>query len=474
MIDDRTLAGILDEFRHRHRVPGVAVAAFDRDGPHPTVARGVRSLDEPSARLRPDTLFRVYSVTKSLTATLVAQLADDGLVHLDEPVVETLPEFRLRGNAGTATVTLRHLLSHRAGFIPDAVAHDGCGRDPDAIAETARAEPARTPLVGAPGQVYSYSNLGFTIAGRVAEVRTRRPFHTLFQERIAGPLGMTRTTHDPAVAMTYPLLQHHVDRDGTLQVAHAPWIAAKHAPSSQCWSTVDDMARFGALHLADGRCAAGRLISARGTRRLRQPHADVRLDIDLRYGLGLYLGPHDPGGARFGHEGFYDGMWCKLLCVPDAGVGLVWADNRGDELRDARYQAIDTILAALGAGEPDWRRPGATRSLSDPPGGLFERPASGTGLRLQPHGERLMVSSAGQDLALEPVAPDVWGIDADPDAAPPWRAHAGSRRISLGAVRDPEGEVCHVLLNGLPYRRGNGHTGTIRTVARGTSVAAAA
>src|SRR6185369_17841549 len=95
---------------------------------------------------------------------------------------------------------------------------------------------------------------------------------------------------------------------------------------------------------------------------LRRPHADVRLDVDLRYGLGLYLGPWDDGVARFGHEGFYDGMWCKLLCVPAAGVGLVWADNRGEELREARYAVIDDILAGLGAGPGDWRRQDPARA----------------------------------------------------------------------------------------------------------------
>ncbi|MGN9910044.1 serine hydrolase domain-containing protein [Phytohabitans sp. LJ34] len=466
MIDERALAEVVDDFRARHRVPGVAVATFDPSGPLATVARGQRSVEEPSAPMRPDTLFRVYSVTKSLTATLIVQLAGEGVVDLDEPVVETLPRFRLRGDGGTARVTLRHLLSHQAGFIPDAVTHDGCGRDPGAIGEAAHAEPARTPLVGAPGQVYSYSNLGFTVAGHVAEVRGQRAFHDLFRERVAEPLGMTRTTHDPAVAMTYPLLQHHVDRDGALRLAHAPWVAAKHAPSSQCWSTVEDMARFGAMHIAGGRCATGSLVSPRLLEEAHRPHADVRLDIDLRYGLGFYIGPRDPAAARFGHEGFYDGMWCKLICVPAAGIGLVWADNRGDELRDPRYRAIDTILAALGAGAADWRRTTGWPDGAGPPDGVFERPASGAGLLLRTRGDRLLVTATDRELALEPVAADVWATPAAPDAAPPWRSHAGSRRVSLGAVRDPGGDVCHVLLNGLPYRRRARQTGTIRTAGR--------
>jgi CubicO group peptidase (beta-lactamase class C family) len=453
MTSNRTLTALLDEYRHEHHVPGVAVATFDASGPTDTAASGLTSLDEPDRPLRPDTVFRIWSVTKTLTATLAAALAGDGVLDLDEPVTETLPEFRLRGRAGSAEVTLRHLLSHRAGFIPDAVSHERGSRDPSAIEATAAAEPPRTPLVGRPGQVYSYSNLGFIVAGHVIQVRAGRPFGQIWDERLGRPLGMERTTHDPAVAMTYPLLQHHVGDPAALRVGHLPWLAAKHAPSSQCWSTVTDMARLGALHLADGAGPAGPLAGELDIRQQRRPHADVRLDIDLRYGLGLYLGPWDGDQARFGHEGFYDGMWCKLLCVPAAGVGLVWADNRGEELREARYRVIDEILAGLGVAPGRWQR---TDDSADPDGveGAYERPASGAGLRLEYRAGRLLVQAADRHVALDPVAADVWATPADDRARPPWRAHAGSRRISVGAVRDePGATACHVLLNGLPYRR---------------------
>jgi hypothetical protein len=146
-------------------------------------------------------------------------------------------------------------------------------------------------------------------------------------------------------------------------------------------------------------------------------------------------------------------MWCKLLCVPAAGVGLVWTDNRGEELRDARYRVIDDVLAGLGVGPGQWRR---TVGNVDPTGveGAYERPASGAGLRLESRADRLLVHAADRHVELEPVAADVWAIPADDRAHPPWRAHAGSRRISVGAVRDEPGSAaCHVLLNGLPYRR---------------------
>ncbi|MEH0935389.1 serine hydrolase domain-containing protein [Micromonospora psammae] len=449
MIGDRELTEALQDFRIKNDVPGAMAVVFDRDGPLAAAATGLRSVEEPDAALRPDTVFRVYSTAKTLTATLAAALVGTGELDWNEPVAATLPDFRLRRPHDTPAVTVRHLLSHRAGFIPDMVLHDGCGRDPDAVAVAARVEAARTPLVGRPGQVYSYSNLGFTVAGHLMERRTGTAFDRLFAERVADPLGLTRTTHDPAVAMTYPLLQHHRFDAGSVRVVHEPRVAAKHAPSSQCWSTVLDLARLGAAHLAADR-------TARGLGELRRPQADVRLDVDLHYGLGLYLGPRAGGVLRFGHEGFYEGMWTKLLCCPASGIGLAWADNRGEELREARYQVIEDLLAELGGPPPDWTRPAPTAALGLPPEGRYERPASGSGLRLVSNGANLDIITGDRTVSVRPVAADVWAAAATlaDRAAPPWRPHAGSDRISLGAVRDDHtGEVTHVLLNGLPYRR---------------------
>lgn len=457
MLNEATIQAALESFQGNHDVPGVAVATFDAAGPVAAAARGVRSLDEPEAPMRPDTVFRVYSVAKSLTATLVAQLVDAGAADWDEPITEALPGFSLRGGVDSSSVTLRHLLSHRAGFVPDAVTHHGHSRDPEAVREAALGEPPRVPLVAPPGRVYSYSNLGFTVAGHVAEVRAGLPFGQLATEYLFEPLGMTRSTHDFAEAATYPLLQHHSSRlqaGWGLEVVHEPRVAAKHAPSSACWSTVVDMARFGSLHLAVGRTCRGRLLSMQQVRELHRPHADVRLDVNLRYGLGFYVGPRSGEQDRVGHEGFYDGMWTKLVCDLDSNVGLVWADNRGEELREARYEVIEALLVEAGARPARWARADAPGHVAPPPQGRYERPAGGMGLELSAHEGGLLLSCAGREVRLKYVASDVWADNApSSDGEPPWRPHAGSRRIALGAVRaDSEPVVTHVLLNGVPFR----------------------
>jgi hypothetical protein len=166
-----------------------------------------------------------------------------------------------------------------------------------------------------------------------------------------------------------------------------------------------DLARLGAHHLR-ARTELGQM---------HLPHADPRLDVDLRYGLGCSLSPAVRGIRQIGHEGSFGGMWAKLVVDPAAGRGVVWLDNRGEELREQRYRTIRELFDGLGR--------------TDAPGG---------------------VSGFGLGLAVEPEA--VHG-EYVRTGAPPWGPHAGTDRIVLGVTAWRDGSVPVVHLNGLPYVR---------------------
>lgn len=108
-------------------VPGAAVAVVI-DGEIIDHAVGVLST-ATAVESTPESVFQIGSITKVWTATLVMQLVDDGLVDLDEPVQTYLPEFRLGDDSATATITVRHLLTHRAGFEGDIFTDTGRGDD---------------------------------------------------------------------------------------------------------------------------------------------------------------------------------------------------------------------------------------------------------------------------------------------------------------------------------------------------------
>ncbi|KFZ82020.1 hypothetical protein ED92_17465 [Amycolatopsis sp. MJM2582] len=438
---DADIRECLSRFRREHDVPGVAVCSFTAAGPGVAVADGVTSVETGHA-MTPDTVFRIYSITKMLTATVLVTLADEGVLDLDRPVDDYVPGLRRRTGEGTGGATLRHLLSHRSGLLPDAVTHEGLSRDPAGLAEAVRRDYARTPVLTGPGQFYGYSNLGVSLAGLVAQEVTGTPFAELMRQRLFEPAEMTRSTHDPMVAMTHSLAQHHVRSGAALRVEHDARAGTKHEPSSLCYSTVVDMARFGALHLRGG------------LETMHTPHSDPRLDIDLRYGLGCYLTPETGGVRQIGHEGFLGGMWAKLILDPARGRGVVWMDNRGEELRERRYEVMASLFDGLGRIEDSDTdpRPDAVAARALP--GEYVRAGAPT-LNVSRGGdEDLELRSQEECARLAPHLGGVWRSPArfDP-GAPPWGPHAGTRRIALGATVSGDGSVPVVHLNGLPYVR---------------------
>jgi CubicO group peptidase (beta-lactamase class C family) len=441
-------AEAVEEFRHRHAVPGVAIAVFDADRTRYAGGFGTLHAGPGAGKVSSRSMFRVFSLAKCFTATAVCRLADDGRIDLDVPFDEYAPELRVRGRRDAGGITPRHLLSNGSGFVPDAISHHGTGRDPRALATEVAAMVGRLPLVAAPGEVFAYSNLNFALAGLLVERVMGGTFAELVARTVFEPLAMTETTHDPAVAMTYPLMQQHrQDDDGTPTVIHEARAGVRHQPSGLCYSTVDELARYGAFQL---RVAAGR-DGGPELARAQQGHIEVPTVTELHYGLGLFVGPRRGGRLCLGHEGFFDGSWTKLLLSPSHGIGLVWTDGRGVELRPQRYAVIERILAAYGVSAPEPPEPreptprarvlGTYRRWGATPLTVGEGPDDG-----------LVVSDDEVTVLARREGPRVWATEP-PTRRPPWVPHADTTVTSIGFSHDHRDGMGYLHLNGLPYRR---------------------
>jgi CubicO group peptidase (beta-lactamase class C family) len=442
-------AAAIEDFRRRQLVPGVALCLFTDNGPQYAVGRGQISVEQPGGEVSPNTLFCACSLAKCVTAALLCQLAASGDVDLDAAIGELLPGLRLRGHVDTATVTLNHLLSNTGGFVPDRVSHDGCGRNPADLVPETLATVARMPFIARPGEIYGYSNAGIALAGCAAEVVTGVRFAELVRERILRPLGMRDTVYDPARAMTFPLMQEHrTSPAGDVEVIHQPRSGARHQPTGLCFTTVTDLARFGASHLRAARDPSGGWL-----RVSHESRVDVGVDIDLRYGLGMFVGRR-AAERWLGHEGFYQGIWCKLLIVPGKRFGLVWADNRGPEVRRARYDVIDQILASVGVGRPDPRPTAGVLRTGDVAGSYRRFGAAPVTVLPMADADDLEVRGGRRTIRAARVARDMWAAAPEEFEQPPWLPHADTRSIAIGFRTCPRsGAITHLRLNGLPYAR---------------------
>jgi CubicO group peptidase (beta-lactamase class C family) len=196
-----TLVARLDDIQHRldalarrHRVPGAALAIGQGDELL-DFATGVIS-NRTGVAATPDTLFQIGSNTKLMTTTLIMQLVDAGEVELDEPVRRYVPALELAEPGAAEAITIRQLLTHTSGIEGDYFAEFGRGDD---AVERYVASLRDIGLVHQPGQMWSYCNSGFVLAGHVAERLTGQPYHQLLRERVCEPLGLRRGPgRDPA------------------------------------------------------------------------------------------------------------------------------------------------------------------------------------------------------------------------------------------------------------------------------------
>jgi hypothetical protein len=263
--------------------------------------------------------------------------------------------------------------------------------------------------------------------------------------------------------MTHELAQHHLmSSSGRLEVDHRGRGTTEFEPSSGCFTNVLDLARFGMLHLARGLGPQGRLLPTAAIDRMHVPLADLHLDVNLRYGTTFYVGPTFRGHDRIFHEGLSDGMWATLVLAPSERIGVAWCDNRGPELGQPRYEALERVLSIVGCGPGEWERrhtaPGSVPDLARLVG-RYSRGGHGRPVEIEASDGRLQVRLGDHSVPLRPVTPTVW-VDASPASTgrpPPVGAlkpHAASGRVSVGFVIDTAGDAAtHVLLNGAGFPR---------------------
>jgi CubicO group peptidase (beta-lactamase class C family) len=299
-----------------------------------------------------DTPVAVGSTTKPITALAVMQLVERGLVDLDTPVSEYLPEFRMADDRSTA-ITLRQLLSHTAG-IPESALYDGV-QDDEAL-ERRVAGLVAVPLSRPPGSGFEYANDGYGVAGLVIQRVTGMPYEQYMTESVFTPLGMHRTTFDPIEAATWGWAQGYAKRRGV--VGPAPVVLSRAmGPAGMLVSTSDDVGQYFVALLNGGAVNGNQVVSQASLDESWTPIV-VMAEGSRQYGLGW--GVSDIGGQRvLEHSGSVATSGSYFLIAPDQRIAVgVLANLVVDEKADL---AMDVLSIALG-NEPrtpkpasDWR-----------------------------------------------------------------------------------------------------------------------
>ena len=339
------------------KVPGLAIAVVKDDAVVLAKGYGLRELGRPEP-VDADTRFAIGSTTKAMTAVALGMLVDDGKVKWDERVTTYLPGFQLADPYVTREVTVRDLLTHRAGLGNADMLWSG--------AEYSTAEILRR--VGTLRPAYSlragfiYQNVMYAAAGEVVRAASGMPWEEFVRTRIFVPLGMTNTEATLAGLAGKPNVAapHDEVRDTLRVVPNRP--VDPVAAAGSVWSSVNDMAKWMRFVLDSGRVGGKRLLSEATFRELLSPQTIAPTSMYptmtvvrphfFTYGLGWFL--HDYAGEAVAmHTGSIDGMSAIIGLLPDRRVGVYVLANRDHaELRHAlMYRVFD---AYRGAAPRDW------------------------------------------------------------------------------------------------------------------------
>jgi len=324
-IDELALKARVGEVLNRWPVAGLAVGVIRNGSLAWFQGHGVADISSGTP-VDQDTVFRIASVTKTITAVAVMQLQEQGLVDLDAPASRYLRAFRLiPARPGYRPATLRHLLTHTAGVRAVRKPSDllrptlgwgvPAGQPVPSLAEYYR---DGLHVDTEPGTKWAYSNHGFAALGQIVEDVTRIPFSRYLREQVFGPLGMEHSDLlrservRPRLATGYQLGSRGLKAVADREVVQAG--------AGAVYSTTSDMARYTAALLGGGANAHGRVLRPETLATMFQPHyqPDPRIP-----GMGLgffrsYVGAHQ----TVGHDGIWTGFHATLLLAPGQGTGV--------------------------------------------------------------------------------------------------------------------------------------------------------
>ncbi|HVF20364.1 MAG TPA: serine hydrolase domain-containing protein [Mycobacteriales bacterium] len=333
------------------RCPGVTAAVRLGGELLLSTAHGLADIDSATP-MRPDHVFRIASHSKTVTATLVAQLVEQEVLRYDDRVVQHLPW--LGDDAKTlGRTTLRDLLSHSTGVYRDGEAGDFWQFDGDFPDEpTLRAMATDRAQVLPANQQFKYSNVGFALLGQVLEVVTGSSYADLVRERIARPLGLPGLVAELTGEVGPMATGYTSRRFGMSRVALPHTTTGAYVAATGCCATAENLALFAEAHCF----GVPGLLSDDAKRVMQQPLWAVEGEKQ-HYALGLQCFDVGPRSV-LGHGGAFPGFITATRFDPSESLVVVVLTNAIDgpaaELANGIVRLIDSAHDGDGpAAEPD-------------------------------------------------------------------------------------------------------------------------
>ncbi len=357
---------IFQKFASENHLPGVAFGVVVDGKLVHTGSIGYIDIDK-KIPVTPASLFRIASMSKSFTAMAILKLRDEGKLDLDDPAYKYIPELKDQkySTSDAPPITIRHLLTHGAGFPEDNPWGDRQLADTDK--ELIAFLKKKVSFSNPPGVAFEYSNLGFALLGKIVTKVSGQRYQDYIRQQIWKPLGMI--TSEWEYANVEPIKLAHGYR----------WLNEKwneeellHDTPDGSWgamgsmiSSIDEFANYMALHLSAWPARNDKEtgpVKRSSVREMHHPWRFTGFNPSYRYPDGRTCGiasayAYGLGWTRdcdnkvvISHSGGLPGFGSQWRILPDYGIGIVSFANRTyAPMGYVNNVAIDTLikLAAL-------------------------------------------------------------------------------------------------------------------------------
>ena len=338
---------LIEQTMKSYDVPGLALAVA-KDGKI-VYAKGFGVKDLRSREpITPDSLFHMASVSKTFVATAIVQLLEQGKIQLDDPVRTYLPYFQLK-DPRFKQITIRHLLTHTTGlpYLENENRNFDWDRpeyDSGALERYVR-RLHEVKMIAAPGEKFSYSDMGFEILGDVIAKVSQQSFTDYVKVHILDPLGMRESNFfRPDTSSRLWTTGHVRGSKGEPKVSSMYPYNRAHGPSSTLESNAIEMCHWAITNLNRGILNGKRILKSSSYELLWNPGLETECGPRC-IGLSWFLDRHRDQPIRI-HTGGDTGYQSVLILLPDQSAGVVTMSNMSGlrVVAPIAFAVLDVVL----------------------------------------------------------------------------------------------------------------------------------
>lgn len=372
------LDGIADDLMKKSGIPGMAVAVVHEGKTVYAKGFGVKDVRNGD-KVDPETVFQLASLSKPLSATVVAQQVGANAIGWDTPIVSKLPWFALSDPVVSKMVTVGDMFSHRSG-LPDHAGDmlEDLGYDRRYVLDRLRQLPLDPFRIS-----YAYTNFGLTAGAEAVAVGAGKSWEDLAEEVLLRPLGMASTSYRFADYEARPdRAVGHIHVDGRYEPLYIR-DAQPESPAGGVSSSANDMARWLAMMLANGSHDGKQIVDSKAllpavTPQIVSSRATEPAMRSGFYGYGFNVSSTSGARMEFSHSGAFElGAGTNFVILPSADVAIVALTNATPSGVPEALTAEFADLVQFGEVREDWYKlyNGLIAPMADPVGSLVGQKA---------------------------------------------------------------------------------------------------